>query len=68
MGTVEELNLDGVDLAMEKSCGTELIFCGDQSSTQLYLLEHLRKELPDKVLIAPMKILIYFFSPAECRS
>ena len=52
MGTVEELNLDGVDLAMEKSCGTELIFCGDQSSTQLYLLEHLRKELPDKVSVA----------------
>ncbi len=49
MDAVDELNLDGVDLAMEEGCGTANFACGDETSMQLYLLEHLREELPDKV-------------------
>ncbi len=34
---------------MEEGCGTANFACGDETSMQLYLLEHLREELPDKV-------------------
>ncbi len=56
VNAVDDLNLDGVDLAMELGCGTGNLVCDDQSSVHLYLLEHLKEELPDKVLFSSDKV------------
>ncbi len=49
VSAVEDLNLDGIDLAMEEGCGSANFNCGDQTSIHLYMLRKLREALPEKV-------------------
>jgi hypothetical protein len=48
--TVEDLNLDGIDLVQEQSYGTANMNANDETSIHLYILSLLRESLPDKLL------------------
>ncbi len=48
---VELFGLDGVDIVMDRCCGSTHMTCGDQSSVNLHFLELLREGLPDKAII-----------------
>lgn len=47
---VEELNLDGIDLAQHYGCGSTYYQCPEQVSEQLLLLGALRRLMPDKII------------------
>ncbi len=49
VNAVENLGVDGVDIANEEGCGYANLNCGDQTTLQLYVVDQLRRRMPDKV-------------------
>ena len=48
--SVLELGVDGIDLVQNEGCGSSNLACQDQSSIHLYMIERLRRELPEKII------------------
>ena len=48
--STKRLNVDGVDLVQNDGCGDNNFRCNDQTSIQLYVVEKLRRKLPDKII------------------
>merc|ERR1712223_1084803 len=50
LNVVDILGVDGVDLVQKNGCGTRNFRCDDATSKQLYILETLKREMPDKII------------------
>jgi len=50
LNAVDILGVDGVDLVQKSGCGTRNFRCDDATSKQLYILETLKREMPDKII------------------
>ena len=48
---MQRLGVDGVDFMQAEGCGIRNMRCDDQTSTQLYLLELIRKKMPKGINI-----------------
>ena len=55
---MQRLGVDGVDFMQAEGCGIRNMRCDDQTSTQLYLLELIRKKMPKGI-----NIFCVFISP-----
>ena len=59
---IQRLGVDGVDFMQAEGCGIRNMRCDDQTSTQLYLLELIRKKMPKGMY---QYIFCVFISPFE---
>ena len=57
---MQRLGVDGVDFMQAEGCGIRNMRCDDQTSTQLYLLELIRKKMPKGMYQYLLRFYIHF--------